>query len=400
MPARLPLPGRLPLLSVLALGMLLGTAGCATGTTPGMTPGGDTNPAITVKSSATDCTVSAHEAPAGTIRFTVSNTGDTVTEFYLLGEDKLRIAGEVENIGPGLSRDLVVQLPAGTYYTTCKPGMQGDGIGTAKFTVTPSASAPKVSADVALHVENATTAYAAYVDEQVQQLVEGTARFAAAYTAGDDDAARALYAPTRIHWERIETVAESFGDLDPRLDAREADLAPGEDWTGWHAIEKDLWAENAEPGFARYTPAHRAELARQLVADTATLQQKATGQSFTLTQQTNGAIGLLDEVAGSKISGEEEFWSHTDLSDFQGNIDGARVLYQGLREVVVAKEPALATQLDGGFASLQALLDAQHGADGFTPYTELTSAEIKALSDQVNALGEPLGRLTSVVVAG
>ena len=36
--------------------------------------------------------------------------------------------GEVENIAPGLSRDLHVELPAGTYETACKPGMIGKGI--------------------------------------------------------------------------------------------------------------------------------------------------------------------------------------------------------------------------------------------------------------------------------
>ncbi|HZK59532.1 MAG TPA: EfeM/EfeO family lipoprotein [Cryobacterium sp.] len=77
--------------------------------------------------------------------------------------------------------------------------------------------------------------------EQVGRLSVGTRAFAVAYIAGDDDLARSLYAPTRAHWERVETIAESFGDLDPKLDLREADLEPGQEWTGWHAIEKDLW---------------------------------------------------------------------------------------------------------------------------------------------------------------
>ena len=68
----------------------------------------------------------------------------------------------------------------------------------------------------------------------------------AAYRAGDDDTARTLYPQARTHWERIETVAESFADLDPILDAREADLEPGQRWTGWHRLEKDLWPERAE----------------------------------------------------------------------------------------------------------------------------------------------------------
>ena len=56
---------------------------------------------------------------------------------------------------------------------------------------------------------------------------------------------------------------------------------------------------------------------------------------FTLDQQANGAIGLLAEVAEGKVTGEEEFWSHTDLWDFQANIDGAKVLYAGIRDILV-----------------------------------------------------------------
>ena len=70
----------------------------------------------------------------GTLTFDVKNDGSQVTEFYLLGEDGLRIVGEVENIGPQLSRELVVNAPAGSYVTACKPGMKGDGI-RADFTV-------------------------------------------------------------------------------------------------------------------------------------------------------------------------------------------------------------------------------------------------------------------------
>ena len=69
--------------------------------------------ALTVSSSDTACDLSADEAPAGTLSFDVVNTGGQVTEFYLLGEDGLRIVGEVENIGPQLNRQLVVHAPAG-----------------------------------------------------------------------------------------------------------------------------------------------------------------------------------------------------------------------------------------------------------------------------------------------
>jgi iron uptake system component EfeO len=91
--------------------------------------------AITVVSTKDSCEVATAEAPSGTLVFRVENTGDQVTEFYLLAEDGLRIVAEVENIGPGLSRDLVVQAAPGAYFTACKPGMVGDGF-RAPFTVT------------------------------------------------------------------------------------------------------------------------------------------------------------------------------------------------------------------------------------------------------------------------
>lgn len=358
----------------------------------------DESVTLTVESSADGCVVSAATTPAGATSFSITNTGDQVTEFYLLGADGLRIVGEAENIGPGLTRDLVVQLAEGSYFTACKPGMTGDGIGKAPFTVTASTAGTVVNSDLEAQVDTANTNYASYVTDQIAQLVTGTDAFATAYLAGDDDAARSLYAATRMHWERVETVAESFGDLDPKLDLREADLEEGQDWTGWHAIEKDLWPANAEPDFESYSSKKRAALTEQLVADTATLDQNVQDLTFTLSQQTNGAIGLLDEVATGKVTGEEEAWSHTDLWDFQANVDGAQVLYAGVRDILVKQDPDLADSLNTEFAALQTLLDAQRVGDGFTLYTDLDPAEIRALADQVNALGEPLNQLTAALV--
>lgn len=96
-----------------------------------------TGQAIAVTSRDDACEVSTSEAPSGTLTFQVTNAGEQVTEFYLLADDGLRILGEVENIGPGLSRDLVLSAPPGDYRTACKPGMTGDGI-QAGFTITDS----------------------------------------------------------------------------------------------------------------------------------------------------------------------------------------------------------------------------------------------------------------------
>ncbi len=224
---RLPLNPRaaLPLAALAAVA--LATACTPNDPAPQGATGDDAPATVTVRSTADTCELSTTEAPSGHVVFSVTNDGDDTTEFYLYAEDGLRIVSEVENIGPGLSRDLVVTAKPGSYVTSCKPGMVGDGI-RADFTVTDSGVDIAPSGALAEHIEAATTAYLAYVEDQTDQLLAGTEAFVTAIRAGDDDAARALYAPTRTHWERIETVAESFGDLDPRMDASEADLEEGQ----------------------------------------------------------------------------------------------------------------------------------------------------------------------------
>ncbi len=351
---------------------------------------------VSVTSTDDGCTLSTTDAPAGTLTFNVTNKGSKVTEFYLLGEDGLRIVGEVENIGPQLSRQLVVNAPDGAYVTACKPGMKGEGI-RADFTVAKSKDAPSVSADEQQLVDTALKNYQAYVQDQSDQLLTATQKFVQLYKSGQDDQARALYPEARMHWERIETVAESFGDLDPKTDAREADLEPGQKWTGWHRIEKDLWPPAS--GYQALTPAQRATYADDLMGNITTLDQRVQKLTYTVDQIANGSRGLLEEVASGKVTGEEETWSHTDLWDFQANVDGARVAFEGVKPIVEQNDPELATQLTDRFAALQQLLDAQKKGDGFTLYTDLSPAQVKALSNAVNALSEPLSKLTAAVVS-
>jgi iron uptake system component EfeO len=370
-------------------------AACTENTDSGDADSGDAR-TVAVTSTDDGCDVSSVDVPSGTLTFKVTNDGSQVTEFYLLGEDGLRIVGEVENVGPQLSRELVVNAPAGQYVTACKPGMKGDGI-RADFTVSKSDEEPTVSADDQQLVDQALTNYQAYVQDQSDQLVIKTQQFVELYTSGQDDEARALYPDARVHWERIETVAESFGDLDPLTDAREADLEPGQKWTGWHRIEKDLWPP--AKGYTQLTDQQRATYADDLMGNIDTLDKRVQKLTYTVDQIANGSRGLLEEVATGKVTGEEEIWSHTDLWDFQANVDGARVGFEGVKPIVEQKDPELAKALTERFAALQKLLDAEKTDTGFTLYDDLSQDEIQQLSNAVNALSEPLSKLTAAVLS-
>jgi uncharacterized cupredoxin-like copper-binding protein len=82
-----------------------------------------------VRVTATDsaCTPAEVAFTAGKTTFEVKNEGSKVTELYVYGEGD-SVVGEVENVGPGTSRTLSVNLKAGTYQLACKPGQTGSGI--------------------------------------------------------------------------------------------------------------------------------------------------------------------------------------------------------------------------------------------------------------------------------
>lgn len=350
---------------------------------------------VNVDSSADACDLTTAKAPSGNVVFKVKNTGSEVTEFYLYAEDGLRIVGEIENVGPGLSRDLVVRAAPGEYVTACKPGMAGKGIRSA-FTVTDSGKDTKITGVDQATIDAATSQYAAYVQDQSQQLVDATTKFTDAYKSEDDDAAREQFPHARQYWERIETVAESFGDLDPRMDLREADLEEGQKWTGWHLIEKDLWPPAS--GYQQLSTAERGTYADDLLANTNILDRRVQKLEYTVDQIGNGSKGLLDEVATTKITGEEDVWSRTDLYDFQANLDGARVGFEGLKPLLEVKDPELSKQIESAFDALQPLLDKyKQGDDDFVFYDTVTEAQRKELSDAVNTLAEPLSKMTGAI---
>jgi iron uptake system component EfeO len=245
-------------------------------------------------------------------------------------------------------------------------------------------------------VKKATAEYTEWVQDELDGLVDQTGEFVTAVKAGNDDEARAIYPNARTRWERVETIAAEFGDLDPAIDAREAGLAKGEEWTGWHRLEKDLWPARAED-YTPLTDAEQAELADKLLADTKTIQEQGEDLKITHTDIIEGSQGLLEEIAGGKVTGEEEYWSRTDLWDFQANLDGSRKGFDLLEPVIAGRDAELAAKIEDQFGAVQGLLDATKKGDEFVTYDKLTKEQVKAMSDAVNALGESMAEVSAVL---
>lgn len=382
---------------------------------------------ITVSSTTSDCLVSTNSTTSGTAQFSITNDGEKTTEFYLLGSDGLRIVSEKENIAPGQTADLTVSLQPGEYYTACKPGMRGENVGTAAFTVT--GDPVELTGEQKELYERAVANYVNFAKNEVGELLPQVEEFATAYMNGDDEKARELYATTRTHYERIEPIAEALGILDPRIDYREIDyLAEAElleqddptftEWLGFHRIEKDLWVpaadalhpdgSSAHDGWSASSEEDRQRIGQTLINDVQALYDEihsstfAEDQQLNITSVSNGAAALLEEIAVGKVTGEENWWSHRDLWDFQANLEGSRIAFDLVAPIASAESEEnaqLVETIDTAFNDLQAELD-QYGSyeEGFTPYNEVSEEQRKELTTKLDAVREPLSQLTATLV--
>ncbi|GAB3945231.1 iron uptake system protein EfeO [Micromonospora vulcania] len=368
---------------VLAAAGVLATTGVAACSDSDKGDAGAAGGPIAVKANDTACEVGTTDLGAGTATFKITNSGAKVTEFYVYASGD-RVMGEVENIAPGLSRELHVELPAGTYETACKPGMSGKGI---RGALKVSGSAQPLTADAAL--ADATDNYQRYVKSQTGALLEKTEEFVTAVKAGDVAKSKALFPVARTYWERIEPVAEIFGDLDPKIDGREEVIEEGMEFTGFHRIEKDLWQSG---DISKDGP-----IADRLLVDVKEIVAKANAEKLSPLQLANGAKELLDEVASGKITGEEDRYSHTDLWDFAANLEGSKAAVSALRPALEQRSPELVKQLDTEFTNVETLLGKHRDGDGWKLHTALNKAELKELSDGINALAEPISKIAPVV---
>lgn len=239
-------------------------------------------------------------------------------------------------------------------------------------------------------LDKATSEYKTFVEGEIDQLLTDTEKFESLLKEGKLDEAKKIYPLIRMSYERSEPIAESFGESDVKIDFRLADYMDEnkteEGWSGFHRIEKILWEQNTTSGTETY--------AHQLVNDIKELKAKVATVEVTPDMMLTGAVDLLNEVATSKITGEEEIYSHTDLYDFRANIEGAEKIFQLFKPLIKNKDEKLVASLEKEFKNVNSLLD-KHMTDSqhYKLYTDLTKEDTKELAEAVTKLGEPLSQM-------
>ena len=236
-------------------------------------------------------------------------------------------------------------------------------------------------------IDAAVSEYRTYVLAQSDDLIKVIDTFTTAVDAGDLAAAKAAYGPSRVPWERVEPIAELFADLDPKIDAREDDFQAGVDdpeFTGYHKIEQLLFAVGTTEGTAELTAGLRANVAE--------LRTKLETLEIDPRVMTQGAGVLIDEVAQSKMTGEEDRYSKLDLWSIGPNLEGSAKIVDILRPTLEKLDTAYLGELDGAYASVTTIID-RYGnlSTGFKTFDQVSAADRKSMqAGLAEALGAPL----------
>jgi high-affinity iron transporter len=361
--------------------LLVGTLGGGENTSSAVASSGS---ARTVNVAITDagCQSASLKLASGPTTFVVTNKSSSrASELEVVQGD--RALGEVENITSGLSGRFSMTLQPGRYQLRC-PGAAREN---AALVVT----GERTEVALAPELQRGVDGYRTFLERETASLVTSVEKLRDALASGNVAAARRAYATARVPYERVEPVAESFGDLDPRIDARANDV-PKSKWTGFHPIERQLWVNDTTKGTAK--------LADGLVADSRKLQSLVRTVKLEPAQVGNGANELLGEVSKSKITGEEERYSHIDLLDFQANVEGARAAFDAIRPALAGKDPSLVSEIERRFGLVDAALRPHETADGFVPYTALAKRQVRRLSEVIDALAEPLSEAPAKALTG
>ena len=318
--------------------------------------------------------------------FKIRNVSQRAVEWEILkGVD---VVEERENIIPGFTQTLSATLDAGDYQMTCGLLSNPKGVLTVAAAAG-SGPAAKPGPLSPMDLVGPLAAYKAYVTKEVDTLVDETKTLTEAVKSGRIDDAKALYAPARQHYERIEPIAELFNDLDGSMDSRADDFEKKEAdpaFLGFHRIELGLYRDGSTAGLA--------PVADKLMADALDLQKRLADLAIPPKSMVGGAADLIEEVASKKITGEEDRYSRTDLWDFQANVDGAQKIVALLDPLVARRDATLVARLKDNFAKVDAVLAKYRAPEGgFVSYDKLASDDRTRLKGPVTALAEDLSTL-------
>lgn len=345
---------------------------------------------VTVNVGAHECTPADLTVPAGVSTFRIVNTSQRAVEWEIL--DGVMVVEERENIAPGFAQTLSARLAPGDYDITC--GLLSNPRGKLHVTPTAESDTARKAAPSLTDFIGPLSEYRLYLNTQATALVAAAQGLSEAIANGDTAGAKAAYAQAHQIYARMSPVADLFGDLDKRLDARanqfeKRELDPG--FMGFHRVEYGLFGPGAKLGDPSLAAA-----ARQLLTDTQALRQRVDDLSVQPQQMSALAarrIELQAADAANVSAMDDSAYDRTGLADVAATEEGTREIVTLMTPLLMNADAALAKTVAGDLDAVRALLPAQADAMAETGFKDMKTADRQMLATRLSTLATDLRRI-------
>ncbi|SEI77787.1 iron uptake system protein EfeO [Pseudomonas sp. NFR16] len=330
---------------------------------------------------AKNCEPNAITVPAGKNAFRIVNASDRAVEWEIL--DGVLVVEERENIVPGLSQIINANLQPGDYAITC--GLLSNPRGTLHVTATAESDAAAKARPSMVAFIGPLSEYRVYLSTQSSALIRAVNDLQQAIESGDLAQARQAYAPARAAYQRIAPAAQRLAELDNAINARadyfeKREQDPG--FSGFHRIEFGLFSQKSVEGL---TP-----VVQKLQSDIATLKQQLLAQSIAPEQLASMIVRTMRSLADIRSNGEEERYSHIDVTGFAANLEGTRKVIELLRPLLAKTSGDVLKKIDSATTGLDDQLLMLKTDNGFKPYDQVSAEQRKQIADKAKALADAL----------
>jgi iron uptake system component EfeO len=340
---------------------------------------------VAIEAAVTGCGTGWARPHAGGQVLTLRNDGATAAGVMLIDPASGAVYAEVEGLGPGVTRQLRLDLGGGTYAFRCQDEAGGDPVtGPPTRIAGPGGGSPAIVPVTANDLYAPARAYGKYVEAGLDRLTAKTDTLRSAVDDGDLGAARAAWTPAHVAYERLGAAYGTFGDFDGAINGRPAGLPGGvrdPGFTGFHRVEYGLWHDESASSLRK--------AADRLAHDVHALKADFPNQRIDPGDLPLRAHEILENTLQFQLTGQADQGSGTTLATAAANIEGTREVLGVLRPILRPRYPAL-PQVDTWLDRMDALLQGRSSVD------RLSMAERERLNGAAGQLLELLAPVATI----
>jgi iron uptake system component EfeO len=349
-------------------------------------------------SSATSTAISFNDASCGGTwqlatpgwhTFEITSNADYGAEIDLTNPANGAVYDELQNIGPGTTAPMRLDVGSGKYAFLCEVEDFDPVVGPTVVVGGHRAGTPAVLPITYNDLYPLAKAYAQHTEAGLQVLASQTATLAADVRGGNLSAAKSEWLTAHLQYETLGAAYDAFGTYDDEIDGRaDAVGISSPNWTGFYRLEYGLW--NGQPT-SELTP-----IAATLNTDVDELLAWWPSQQIPLVDIGLRTHEILENALEYQLTGHDDYGSGTTLATTLANIQGTRYLLSLLHPLLAPRYPQL-SQVYAGLNLLQSLIEKEQlPGGGWVAVAALPVATHQAIDAACGQVLQELAPIASI----